>query len=180
MIRYLVILIIFFSFIPNVKARAEEAKQVSCANIQAKIYDSPWDNFKADAKSEPELILVKTIDAMQAKDKTLLKKLSHPADESAFERQASAYLAQLEIIKPVQVKAYYTFENLGVFFIQFQFNEKTEIVDFPFITGKNNNLEFLMDRLPFVNGPIYGPLNNWYHWDKKETPYICQATPVSP
>ena len=53
----------------------------ACLQIKEKVYSperAPWESFKDTAQEVPEHALVETITAMQQKDVSRLKELSHP------------------------------------------------------------------------------------------------------
>jgi hypothetical protein len=81
-------------------------------------------------------------------------------------------------VVPARVLAYYSFENTGVFYVEFITSDKNFVgnfvVDMPFNLKDEKKPTFIIDKMSVVNGPDYRQLNDWYQSKKNKTPYVCK------
>jgi len=177
--RFLTLALSVFTL--SLGANAEE-KKAGCHVLQTKTYDLSWHDFQAKAQTAPEKTLVDLIGAMGETDRKKLKELSAPTSDEIFDTQSGAYFSQLgrkklEAAVPAKVLAYYTFENTGVFYVEFMTPDKNFVanfVDMPFNLKDEKKPVFIIDKMSVVNGPDYRQLNDWYVWKKNRTPYVCK------
>ncbi len=152
----------------------------ACLSIQEKTYApelSDWKNFKNMTQAGPEKALIETVTAMQRKDGSRLKELSHPEfgrDPKQFEEQASAYFSQLEAFQVNKVSSYSKFDNLVVFFVRLTSNDKAGFADFPFMYDEHGNFGFL----PYKSKSLALDLTrDWFQSDwgpaKSKSPSYC-------
>ena len=88
-----------------------DVKTSVCLRVREKVYDAaraPWATFPS--QTSPETYLTETIAAMVNKDNSRLMELSHPRlgrDPKKFQKQASAYFRQFEVLQPGDVWGHY-------------------------------------------------------------------------
>jgi len=180
--RLLTLTFALYVFTLGLGANAEERK-AGCHVLQTKVYELSWHDFQAKAQTAPERTLVDLIGAMAETDKKKLKDLSAPTSDEIFDTQSGAYFSQLgrkklDPVVPARVLAYYSFENTGVFYVEFITSDKNFVgnfvVDMPFNLKDEKKPTFIIDKMSVVNGPDYRQLNDWYQGKKNKTPYVCK------
>lgn len=180
--RFLTLTFALSVFTLSLGANAEERK-AGCHVLQTKTYDLSWHDFQAKAQTAPEKTLVDLIGAMRETDKKKLKELSAPTSDEIFDTQSGAYFSQLgkkklDAAVAAKVLAYASFENTGVFYVEFRTPDKNFVanfvVDMPFNLKDEKKPAFIIDKMSVVNGPDYRQLNDWYVSKKNKTPYVCK------
>jgi len=157
-----------------------EGKSCACLRIRERIYADSWADFKNKAQSGSEKAFLETITAIQQKDSSRLKELSHPKfvrDSENFKMQTSAYFKQFEVLQLSNVWGYYRLSDKIAFYIQLDYKGKSNFAGFPFVREESGKFGFFRSPEASLQEQL---VNDWFYssWGpaKSQPPVYCQPS----